>query len=63
LAASQFNGEEGSGLLSNNEIANKVDLSVQAGDQAVFNMSKQISPVYVKACVFVKYFFSTFGAL
>lgn len=45
MAASQFKGEEGSGLLSNKEMANKVDFNVHAGDHAVFNISKQISPV------------------
>lgn len=45
LAASQLSGDDGSGLLSSNEIARMVDFKVQAGDHAVFNKSKHISPV------------------
>jgi hypothetical protein len=47
LAASQLSGDDGSGLLSSNEIARMVDFKVQAGDHAVFNKSKHISPVCV----------------
>jgi hypothetical protein len=46
LAASQFKGEEGSGFVRSKEMARTVDFNVQAGDQAVFKISKQISPVY-----------------
>lgn len=51
FAASQFKGEEGSGLVNKREIANRVDFRVQAGDQAVFNMSKQISPVFLRLLI------------
>jgi hypothetical protein len=41
-----LSGDDGSGLLSNNDIARTVDFKVQAGDQAVLSKSKHISPVY-----------------
>lgn len=38
-------------MVSKREMANRVDFRVQAGDQAVFNMSKQISPVFLRLLI------------
>lgn len=54
LAASQLSGEPGSGWASSNEMAKSVDCKVQAGDQAVLRISRQISPVYGRKEVFRK---------
>ena len=46
LPESQFNGLSGSGWAIKAIIALQTDCSVQAGLQALFKISRQISPVY-----------------
>lgn len=46
LPESQFNGLSGSGWAIKAIIALQTDWSVQAGLQAFFKISRQISPVY-----------------
>ena len=45
LPASQFRGESGAACASNDKMARHTLCSVQAGDHALFKMSRQISPV------------------